>query len=196
MTGPASIRCFPFNPPRRKCRTEAGRWDRRLGFTLVELLVVVGILAVLAGLILSALSRGRGKAASINCLSNVRQSGQLLSAFVLDNNAYPFEGKSGVDELGDMQSGDWAVSLYQKQYPTIGQHQRLLARCPPLSLRKDPSGQLSTAPDLLRIWLQCAGSLAKGIWGPLRPGKDEERKEHGAGEGESGRQSGQYDGHW
>ncbi len=119
MTGPASIRLTQSNALCRKYRSDAGHWNRQLGFTLVELLVVVGILAVLAGLILSALSRGRGKAASITCLSNVRQSGQLLSAFVLDNNAYPFEGKSGVDELGDTQSGDWAVSLYQKQYPQL-----------------------------------------------------------------------------
>ncbi len=127
-----------LNAPGWVRRTKGGRVARPGGFTLVELLVVMGILAVLAGLLLSALSRGRGKAASINCLSNVRQSGQLLAAFVLENNAYPFEGKSGTDELGDAQSGDWAVSLYQSQYPrlvsTNGSWRGVL-HCPSVKMR-------------------------------------------------------------
>ena len=59
--------------------------ERPLGFTLIELLVVMAILSILAGLLLPALSRGKGSAQSVACVNNLHQIGIALTAYVHEN---------------------------------------------------------------------------------------------------------------
>jgi prepilin-type N-terminal cleavage/methylation domain-containing protein/prepilin-type processing-associated H-X9-DG protein len=78
---------------------EPKSYNKLRGFTLIELLVVVSVIALLAALLLPALSRAKHAARTARCVSNVRQLCLSLLLYVDDNNVYPpgaFSGDDGV----------------------------------------------------------------------------------------------------
>ncbi len=72
--------------------SSGGRRDDRRAFTLIEMMTVLAIIGVLAGLLLPALARAKAKGRALVCASNLGQIGKALIMYEHENGAYPGAG--------------------------------------------------------------------------------------------------------
>jgi len=80
----------------------------KCGFTIVELLIVIGIIAVLVALLLPAVRKAREAAYTTACLSNIRQAGFTLNIYALD---YSYTIPTGTS-WGNISSTTQALSYW------------------------------------------------------------------------------------
>ena len=91
------------------------RDSSRCGFTLVEMLTVIAIIAALAALLLPVLALARGRAREIVCVSNLRQIGMAMKIYCQDyDGVYPW----GVDPTDKYTPQMWnAFPAFKAQIP-------------------------------------------------------------------------------
>lgn len=81
--------------PPNSGQTEKEEPKDRGAFTLVELLMVIAIIGLLAGLIVPALSHAKARSRTVTCASHLSQIGQALTMFEQENGFYPGAGQPG-----------------------------------------------------------------------------------------------------
>lgn len=147
----------------RQCRK-----GKNQGFTLIELLVVIAIIAILAAMLLPALSKAKVKAQGIQCMNSTKQLGLAWRLYTDDNNdrvpyAYASSAAAAsqawirggaaynLDTSGDPKNWDIEVTLTPSPiWPYCGKAAKIF-QCPSDKLRISPSSGPQAGGQVQRV---------------------------------------------
>lgn len=111
---------------RLKIISKSSQASNLKAFTLVEFLVVIGIVAVLAALIIPVVGKVRASAEGANCASNLRQLGMAVSLMISEQSP-----KLSIHYYDGSKESTWSSDLVEKGYLTSDEMKQC-ARCPSL----------------------------------------------------------------
>ena len=92
--------------------TASKRFCAKRGFTLVELLVVIGIIGVLVGIMMASFGGATESARAANCLANMKQLAQAANSSAMETGYYPLAGSLEAIDIDESSGG----KTYYKPY--------------------------------------------------------------------------------
>lgn len=130
----------------------SARRERRMGISIVEVMVVIAIVAVLAALLLPSVARGKASARKAQCVSHLKQWGITWNVFTSDNNGFFSDGQDAGFPRGEWV---WALADQYTREPDM-------LMCPEATMRRRRMPNANVKEVRIRLDSPIADSTAFG----------------------------------
>jgi prepilin-type processing-associated H-X9-DG protein len=129
--------------------------------TLLEVLIVVGVIGVLAALVLPAMAQARGKVRRIECLSRLKQWNLALNSYADDNEGWI--ARECYEPMGEVTINNWSQVKGRPRLDGTTDSQDVWYNALPSEIGEEPTTRFAAPPDRMRFFdarrlIHCPGA--------------------------------------